>query len=174
MGKNYKFGTVQAISAEFCAEEGKTPYVLCDIKFTDSDKHPEIVGKVVKQAFSLSEKAAKYSAEHLRSLGWSCNDITELTGVGDIQARGGLYVDHYNGEDREKVGIWPMKARPKLDNKVKNSFAKKFKQLAASVDIVEVSDENRALDRSALPDAPVMTPQEDDPFAQGGDDDIPW
>jgi hypothetical protein len=184
MSKNkYTFCTVQCIEAAFTPpeKEGGKPAVFTKVKVTACEDKPSLVGTEVSEYRSLSGGAAKYTMEALRNLGWTCNDITELEGVGSVSARGGIYTDTYDPDKpRTKCGIWPARKKVTVSGSAKKSFAAQFKKAAATLSKVEVTDENRAVERNALPDAPEPEPGDDcaDPFAVAGESDgdpnDPW
>ena len=178
MSKNYTFCTVQCIEAEFQEPEGEgKPSVFTKVKVTECEDNPSLVGTTVGEYRSLSGGAVKYTMEALRNLGWTCNDVTELEGVGSISARGGIYTEEYNGKTSTKCGIWPAKKKRVVSASAKKSFAAAFKKAAVAVSKVDVTDANKAIERDALPDTPETAgdqnaaqgdpgaSDEDDPFA---------
>jgi hypothetical protein len=147
--KNYTFCKIQATSATFNAPEGdKKPSVSVDIKVLECDD-PGQIGRTFTEFMSLSGGAVEYTVQNLRALGWSCNDITELEGIGGTTAKGGIFEDTYNGVTREKCAVF--KPKPALDKSAKKSFAAQFKAAAAKEKAVVVTDDNRGLDRESLP-----------------------
>lgn len=108
---------------------------------------------------SLSGGAAEYSMKTLRALGWTCNDITALTGLGSVKAdmtgknkpkmaknpETGKW-DIPTGDTRTEYSIWPARVRPTLRAEDQKAFAAKFKALAAGLKdaIVTVTDDTRA------------------------------
>lgn len=149
MGKNYTYCTVQALSGQFNEPaEGKSPSVEVRLKVT-ACKDSSRIGEEFTEFMSLHENAAKYSLASLRALGWSCNDVTELEGLGTIQAQGGIYTDTYNGKTRDKCSVFSPKA--KVTGAAKKSFAAQFKAAAASAAKVEITDANKALAADELP-----------------------
>ena len=148
--KNYTYCTVQATSAKFNepAAEGKKPSVEVSLKVTACDD-PSRVGSVFTEFMSLSGGAVEYTMRNLRALGWTCDDITELEGVGSIQAKGGIYLDTYDGKTREKCNVF--EAKPELTASAKKTFASQFKAAAKSAKPVKITDANAALAPEDLP-----------------------
>ncbi len=148
--KNYTYCNIQATSATFNPPEGeKKASVAVDIKILECDDDPSQTGRTFTEFMSLSGGAVEYTMKNLRALGWSCNDITELEGVGSTQTKGGIYEDTYNGVTREKVSVFSPK--PAVTGDVKKKFAAEFKTAAAKEKKIAVTDENRGLERDALP-----------------------
>jgi hypothetical protein len=174
MGKKYKYADVQAIKGEFIGEEDGSgnPYIRVTVKVLASQDMPHRVGEECTEVLSLSDKAAPYTAENLRRLGWSCNDITELEGLGATVVTGGFYQDSYEGKTREKIAFFDKKAqKAAVTGKAKKGWASKFKKLAATVEKVEVTEANKGWERNEMPevDHTAAPPPQDDPF---GDDSL--
>jgi hypothetical protein len=157
----YLYCTIQATKATFPEpEEGKKAYVVVDLQVTECQDSPERVGQVFTEYLLVSQekgsnhdKSREITFEKLRALGWLCNDITELTGVGSLSAAGGIYEETYNGKSREKMNIWAKKApKAAVSGAAKKNFAKMFKASAAAVGVLKEADYNAAVPREGLPD----------------------
>lgn len=172
MGKKYKYADVQALKGEFFGEEDGSgnPYIKVTMKVLESRDMPHRVGHEVSEIMSLSEKAAPYTMEALRRLGWSCNDVTELEGLGATVCVGGFHTDTYNGKTKERIAIFE-KTPPKqaVTGKAKKGWANKFKQLAAQATKAEITDANKGWERDSMPEASEAPPP-DDTFGAPGDD----
>jgi hypothetical protein len=168
----YTYCDIQALSAQFDEpEEGRKPAVKVKVKVTACASDPSRVGQEFSEYLSLSGGAVEFTMKSLRGLGWSCNDITELTGVGTLTAVGGIHDDTYNGKTRERINIWPKDApKAKVSGAAKKTFAAQFKAAAASLSAIEVGDHNKALERNELPDTVFAPPPaestDEDPFAE--------
>ena len=144
---------IQALRAAFNPpkEEGKSPFVRVDLQIIDGPAN--IRGRVVTQEMYLTGGATEITLQNLRTLGWSCNDVTELTGVGSVTADGGFYVDTYKGTPRDAISVY--RPRPSLDKGSKAKFAAEYKALAASAGLVEQTAENKAIPLDELPEQPA-------------------
>lgn len=112
---------------------------------------------------SLHENAQEFTAQALRDMGWSCNDITACQGLGrtkvHVVEKHDTYTDS-RGKTRKSVKwqVWPIRTpKPTLEADKTASFAAKFKALAASVKPVERTEHNAGLDELPPPKAPVPT-----------------
>lgn len=125
---------------------------------------PTVVGKVrvVEGAtagreqllyMSLVGGAAEITMKQLRALGWNCNDITALTGLGSVKADMTGKNEEYNGKVRARYSIWASRVRPTLRAEDQKAFAAKFKAMAAGLkdSIVPVTAETAA--PTTLPEA---------------------
>jgi hypothetical protein len=132
-------------------------------------EEPQVVGKVRvvegptagREQFlymNLKGGAAEVTIKQLRALGWTCNDITALTGLGSVKAdmtgqrkpkmakdADGKYTVH-TGEFVTQYNIWPARVRPTMRSEDQKAFASRFKAMAAEAksSIVQVTDANRA------------------------------
>ncbi len=132
----------------------------------DDDKWPTVevemrgleneAGKQFWLYLSLHEKCQEITAQTLRNLGWKCNDITKLEGLGstrvDILEYEQKYTNKFGKEKtRPDYQVWPARGpRASLREEDQNNFAQRFKSLAATVKPLEVSEHNAA--PTALPD----------------------
>jgi len=168
MSKNYVYGTAQALSAQFNEpDEGKKPSVEVSLKIVTCDDGTR-VGEVFTEFMSLSGRAVEYTMKNLRALGWTCNDVTELEGVGSTIAKCGIYSDTYNGVTRDKVSIFQSKA--KVQGAAKKSFAAQFKAAAVSAAKVDVTDANKALAADELP----QQQQQPNEWGTTNEDEVPF
>jgi hypothetical protein len=144
--------TAQAVSFEiYEGENGKAPQVGVKLLVVEGAD----AGKEIFWYGSLHENAQQYTAEALRAMGWSCNDITTLEGLGTLKVIAVEKQEEYKGKLKTKYMIFPVKTpKPTLEADSKASFANRFKALAASVAPAKVTDENRGLSTDELP-API-------------------
>jgi hypothetical protein len=109
-------------------------------------------GKEIFWYGSLHENAQQYTAEALRAMGWSCNDITTLEGLGSLKVVAVEKIEEYKGKSRTKWMIFPVKTpRPTVEADRKATFGSQFKALAASVPAIAKTELNAGLEADALP-----------------------
>ena len=157
MAKKYTNVKVQAISGAIEEPaEGKSASVTVKLQVVAGPR----LGEVFTEYMYLSEKAQEYTIANLRLLGWSCNDITELAGLGSTTCDAGIYTDTYEGKSREKISLF--KPRATIQGSAKKSFAAQFKALAASTPVVQVTDANKGLEELPIPVQSYDTEQEDE------------
>lgn len=141
----------QAVSFElYDADEtkGTAPQIGVKLRVIDG---PD-AGKEIFWYGSLHENAQQYTAEALRAMGWSCNDITVLEGLGSLKVHAVEKITEYKGKPQTKWMIFPVKTpRPTLEADSKASFGARFKALAASVAPVARTEANAGLAEEALP-----------------------
>lgn len=136
------------------------------LEVTERNPDGQIVGKVRvvegptagrEQILYLNLKggAAEISMKQLRALGWTCNDITALTGLGSVKADMTGKNETYEGKTRVRYSIWATRVRPTLRAEDQKAFASKFKALAASLEKTELTDGNRA--PAELPATKIVT-----------------
>jgi hypothetical protein len=144
--------TAQAISFEiYEAEDNKAPSIGVKLRVVEG---PD-AGKEIFYYGSLHENAQQYTVEALRSMGWSCNDITTLTGLGSLKVIAVEKTEEWKGKTRTKWMVFPVKTpKPTLEADSKSSFANRFKALAASVAPVKATELNAGLAADELP-API-------------------
>lgn len=160
--RNRKFCTGQA-TGRFQITESKNgnPQVMVDVVAVDG---PD-AGTEYTYFGSLSENAAKYTVEALRLMGWKCQDVTALSGLGETKFRMGTWEEEWEGKWNTKVGVWPLKDKPAVDPGLKAKFAANFAALGNLAPPVEVTDANRA---GEIPEAKAQA-QESAPAADGFD-----
>lgn len=120
-------------------DERKAPQVAVQLQVIEG---PES-GRMLSWFGSLHENAQQYTAEALRNMGWNCNDITALTGLGSTKVHAVAKQSEYMGKVRTQYMIFGFASRNTLPRDAKASFAKQYKALAASVKPIEVTDSNR-------------------------------
>jgi hypothetical protein len=146
----------QAISHKIYDEmDGKAPQVGVELRVLEG---PEM-GKTLFWYGSLHENAQEFTVEALRNMGWSCNDITALTGLGDVKVnvveKAKVFTDA-RGKERKgtQLQIWPIKTpKPTLEADSQASFAARYKALAAAFAPIERTDINAGVPVDALPAA---------------------
>lgn len=121
-------------------ENGKSGSVAVTLRVIEGDR----AGEEVKYFGSLHENSQQYTAEALRLMGWSCNDITVLDGLGKTKVVAIEKEEVYNGRPRKSYQIWPAEGKATLADNDRESFAKQFKALAASVAIPKLSEKSAA------------------------------
>jgi len=132
-------------------------------------------GTLIDFRGSLSEKVTKngntvaeITLGQLRTLGWRCNDITKLEGLGSVkaQATGKWNVYEIKDKDGKPTGrtgkklqfsFWPGRVRQTLRAEDQASFAARFTALAAGLqsEVVAVTEANAA--PAELPAAKAQT-----------------
>jgi hypothetical protein len=128
----------------------------------DPDKAPQVgvelrvvegpdTGKTIFWYGGLKEgRNQEITFECLRKMGWRCNDVTALDGLGSIKVVLVGKRDEYKGKPQQKWDVYEIKTpKPTLEADKKASFANRFKALAASIAPLEVTPLNAA---GALPD----------------------
>ncbi len=142
--------TAQAVSFQLYDAEGdKAPQVGVELRVIEG---PE-TGKTIYTYHSLHENAQQYTAEALRAMGWQCNDITALTGLGSTKVIAVEKTSEWKGKKQTSWMIFPVKSpKPPLEADAKASFASRFKSLAASVAPVKITDLNAGLPVDAMPE----------------------
>ena len=150
--------TVQAVSGVIQPNEGETnqagepkaPDVFVTLRVTEG---PEAGFELFKYG-SLHDNAQQYTVEMLRTLGWNCNDITALTGLGSTKAIAVAKVREYKGERQLEWMIFPVKTpKPTLEADQNASFAARYKALAASIAPIERTELNAGIPVEQLPAA---------------------
>lgn len=116
------------------------------------DTHAE--GKRFYLYLGLDEKSQEITAQTLRRLGWKCNDITKLEGLGSTKVQIVEKEREWKGKKYPQYDVWELKGpRPTLRDDQQASFANRFKALAAAVKPIEVGEFNAA--PSVIPPAVV-------------------
>jgi hypothetical protein len=87
--------TCQAVDFKlYDAEDNKAPQVGVELRVVEG---PE-AGKTIFWYGSLHENAQEYTARSLRDMGWSCNDITTLEGLGTLKVVAVEKIEIYKGK----------------------------------------------------------------------------
>ena len=121
-------------------DSGKAPQIEVEMRGLDNE-----AGKQFWLYLSLHENAAEYSGRTLRDLGWKCNDITKLEGLGSTRVDIVEKEEVYKGKKRPKYMVFaPRGPRASLREEDQQSFASKFKALAALAKPAEVTEFNAA------------------------------
>lgn len=131
-----------AVSSKIYEGDGdKAPQIGIEMRVVEG---PE-AGRTLFWYGSLHENAQQFTAEALRTMGWSCNDIGTLTGLGSTRFRAVEKTEEYKGKTRTRWMIFGLKsAKATLADDDRASFGKQFKALALAVPAVAVDDTNRA------------------------------
>lgn len=92
------------------------------------------VGEQVSVFLVFSDKAAPFSIERLRALGWTGTDLSQLDGIDRQEVQVQVKYEEYRGEQKMKVEILTGGGRVALKNQLdasgKKAFAAKFADLA--------------------------------------------
>jgi hypothetical protein len=160
--------TAQAFSGEIMAPKGDKPddqgSVFVKLRVCEG---PE-TGKDIHWYGSLNGGAAQYTIEALRSMGWTCNDITQLEGLGSAKVVLIGKANEFNGKTSQRWMVFPVRVpAPRLEADAKASFAERFKALAVSTEVIKLAEVNAA---GPLPEARTSTngaPKADGPATSG-------
>lgn len=145
-------------------KENDVPVVLVTLRITEGPR----AGEEETYRGRLTDKGAEYVVQDLRTMGWKCNDITKLEGLGDTKVTIAISHDQgNNGKVYRNVKVFEPRAKQKMSDEDRASFASRFAALAASTAPVSVGAHNQPTDLPAKKE-PVQAP----PAASG--DDIPF
>lgn len=140
-------------------DETKMPSVVGKIRSVEGPN----VGEEVWFRGHLQGGAAEITMKQLRALGWTCNDITVLTGLGSTKADVTGADEEYQGKVYRRYNVWALRERPSLRPEDQKLFSAKFRELAAGLRdkdgkslVVAVTDANRA--PATLPAAKESAP----------------
>jgi len=78
-----------------------TPQVGIDLEFIGGEHE----GATATTVLYFSENAKKYAFERLRALGWSGDDVGDLTGIDTNEAQATVTYESFEGKERMKVDI---------------------------------------------------------------------
>lgn len=134
-----------ALGAEhYPAEDEKAPRIGVEIRVVEG----EDAGKTIYWYGSLKDgEAQRITLESLRLMGWQCNDIMELTGLGSTKFVVTEYEEVYNGKVQIRYGIWELKPERKtVRTEDRKAFASQFKAAAAAIAPVKITETNKAPD----------------------------
>lgn len=119
----------------------------------------------------FSDAAAPYAIERLRALGWTGDDVSDLTGIDQRDVDVQIKYETFEGKQRMKVDISTGGGRIKLENqmdeKQKRAFAARMKAVLKSSGATPAPPQARA---NAAPKAregafdPGPPPDDDIPF----------
>lgn len=151
MARNIDLGTYtcQAVSHEIIESkhEGKEPQIGVKLRVCEGPS----TGMDIFWYGNLEGGAAQFTLEALRNMGWQCNDITALDGLGSTKVIVVGKNNEYQGKSYQRWMIFPVKTpRPQLEADKLASFAERFKALAVTTETVKVGDLNAA---GPLPEA---------------------
>lgn len=155
--------TARATEIDFGEASNGTPQIAVLFEAVDT-------GETITWYGYLTEKAAKYAVQALRTMGWQGDDLSALD-IGDIQEEVSIVVDteEYDGQTRTKVkwvnrpGGLALKQR--MEPADRKRFADKFKGLCMTVPKVAPSS-------PSTPSSPTPTNGGRGPAAMH-DDDVP-
>jgi hypothetical protein len=125
----------------------KTGHVLCSLRIVEG---PES-GRDIYWRGYLTEKAAPYTMQALKSMGWRGTKLSRAMedGLGSLKVNVRLVVEEYNGKVDEKADrVYEPKARSlvkaPLDAATARSFDALFESVAASAEGPANADANKA------------------------------
>lgn len=130
-------------------------------------------GERVSTFLVFSDKAAKYSMDRLRALGWKGNDLTDLTGIDQNEVAVEVKYEEYQGEEKMKVQIRTgsgVVLKETLDANAKKAFGAKYKALAVRTPAVTATPAPPKVKPAPKPGAA----QADFAPADDGGDEIPF
>ena len=126
-------------------DNGKHPQVIVEMRGVAHGDDDHRAGFQFWKYMSLHPNAQEITAETLRRLGWRCNDITKLEGLGSTTVQIVEKNDTYKGKPKKVYDIWDLRGpRATLREEDQAGFANKFKALAAAFKPVEVGEHNAA------------------------------
>lgn len=130
----------------------KAPQVAVVLRVVDGPN----TGKDIPWYGSLHENSQEYTFAALRAMGWTCNDVTVLDGLGSTKvAIQGKESKPYKGKTKQEWQVWPIKARaPRLSDENKASFADRYKALAVATPLLQRSADNEA--PAVIPESTTM------------------
>lgn len=114
-------------------DEKRSPQIVVRLKIVDGPQK----GTQKMYYGSLHENAVKYTFEALRSLGWTCNDVEKLEGLGSVVAVAVEDDNKYNGKVTRRIKFINPKTPRKLEakNPAPKGFGSRFKALAANTKV---------------------------------------
>ena len=149
-----KWYTGVATDKEFVVGQGdKADSVRVTIRIIEGEK----TGEETSFWLRLGEKSLPHTIKTLRALGWSCNDITTLKGVGDTKARVVYNSRVYQGKTYTDMSAFPFVEREARSDGELRDFAKKYKAAAVEAPPLVVNKANLAPDALPPPRAPSAT-----------------
>lgn len=162
----------QAVSFQlYDAEDNKAPQIGVELRVTEGPS----AGKTIYWYGSLHENSQEYTAKSLRDMGWSCNDITALEGLGSLKVIVIGKADEYKGKTTQRWNVFPVKTpKPTLEADAKSSFAARFKALAASVPAVKVTELNAGMPLDQIPAKAPTNGTSAAPAATSGGAGVPF
>ena len=138
-------------SEQFGTTKNGTDQIVLDVNI------PEL-GRQVSVILYFSTKAKSYSLEKLRACGWSGDDVTQLSGIGDNDIIVSIQYETYEGKERIRTDIVTGGGRIKLDAPMdaaaKRGFAARMKSATKAV--------------------PVPAPAKQDAVSDANEDDLPF
>jgi hypothetical protein len=162
--RKYTYLTGVAVSSKLLDAEGDAhPTMVVTLRVTEGDR----AGEEMPYYGSFHPKAAEYTIDALRNMGWRGSDITAqpLEGLGTVQCVIGEYQDEYKGRKSTKYTVFQKAGKKEeMTDEKRAAFAEKFKALAASKAPVAVTEANKAPEK--LPEAKVATAK---PMASAND-----
>lgn len=159
-----RYNAVVAIPESFnieVPEEGKegSPWVVGQVMVAEGADAGLLIdfrGSLSEKETSIGGTVAEITMKQLRALGWRCNDLTALEGLGSVKAQAtgkwNVYDIKKDGKPTGKKGkklqysFWPANAKQTLRAEDMAAFAARFTQYAAGLqsEVVTVNDRNAA------------------------------
>lgn len=169
MAKNKILDRFVAVATGFAlhpAENGSSPQVSVKLRRVDDDR----AGEEVTYWGPLHENSQQFTAEALRNMGWTCNDITKCEGLGSTKVAVVIAENVYEKNGKtitgKKVQVWPIGGKAVIEDSERESFAKQFKALAAATKPITVTPANAA--PAELPPAKAKATNSTPPAAVDG------
>lgn len=109
-----------------------TPQVGIDLEFIGGEHE----GAMVTTVLFFSENAKKFSFDRLRALGWSGDDVGDLTGIDTNEVQAVVKHETFDGKERMKVEILTggggMKFEKTMDPAQRRAFGASLRSDAAA------------------------------------------
>jgi hypothetical protein len=164
-----RYVTAVCHNFEIEADEEKTKHVICSLRIVEG---PETGRDLVWRGY-LTEKAAPYTLQALKAMGWHGSKLSRAMqeGLGSLKVNVRLVVEEYNGKISEKADrVYEPKAKSfvktPVDAATASSFDALFEAIAANVEGPANADANKA---------PPLPPRaESTTAAPKADDEIPF
>lgn len=143
-------------------DPNKNPQIKVTLAVTSGPR----AGRSIEKYLSLHPNAADITAKQLRAMGWTCNDVTVLEGLGSVRCQVTEKSEEYNGKVRPDYSIWALQARAALKADDKKKFADRFKAMAmkSAEFVVQANDANKAPDTLPQPSPVESSGASDTPF----------
>lgn len=142
MSQKAKWSTVQATEGKFLpGTGGKADRVVVTVRVVDGDGG--IGTDREKFMYLEGEKAVARTMKELRALGWTCSDITVLTGLGSLKARmAESTAPNPKGGVFNNINFVAMSEPPSTESL--REFAKKYQDAARGVEKIASVEYNKA------------------------------
>lgn len=122
---NYR-GKGIAGSEQYGETSNKNDQIVIELELLD-------LGEKVSTFLVFSDKAAPYALQRLRALGWTGDNLADLSGIDANEVDVRVFYEEYQGKTTMKVDIVTaggVVLASQLDDKGKKAFAAKYANLA--------------------------------------------